>query len=155
MGWTIAGQSCASGRGGRKVRTPHLRKQRRAMRLVTPGGQPRRLCRKAEFHARRVVPGSTRFGAARSRTVPQRLYRQGCATGDSLQENLRDIFLRFTSPVRVKRWGKSPPLSQQCGRHGKPRVVQDQIGGESWPGSLSCAQLCRGLVGVLYARESL
>jgi hypothetical protein len=41
--------------------------------------------------------------------------------------------------VRVKRWGKSPPLRQQCRGHGKPRVVQDQIGGESWPGSLSAS----------------
>jgi hypothetical protein len=41
------------------------------------------------------------------------------------------------SLVRVKRWGKSPPLTQQCVRHGKPRVVQGQIGGESRPGSSS------------------
>jgi hypothetical protein len=41
------------------------------------------------------------------------------------------------SPVRVKRWGKSPPLRWQHRGHGKPREVQDQIGGESWPGSLS------------------
>jgi hypothetical protein len=38
--------------------------------------------------------------------------------------------------VRVKRWGKSPPRPEQSGRHGKPRVVQGQIGGESRPGSL-------------------
>jgi hypothetical protein len=37
----------------------------------------------------------------------------------------------------VKRWGKSPPRHQKWCRHGKPRVVQDQIGGESWPSSLS------------------
>jgi hypothetical protein len=36
--------------------------------------------------------------------------------------------------VRVKRWGKSPPRSGQPGRHGKPRVVQGQIGGEAGPG---------------------
>jgi len=40
------------------------------------------------------------------------------------------------SLARVKRWGKSPPLRWQHRRHGKPRVVQGQIGGESRPGSL-------------------
>lgn len=30
--------------------------------------------------------------------------------------------------VRVKRWGKSPPLQRQLRRHGKPRVVQDRTG---------------------------
>jgi hypothetical protein len=39
----------------------------------------------------------------------------------------------------VKRWGKSPPLVWQQARHGKPRVVQGQIGGESRPGSPSDA----------------
>jgi hypothetical protein len=42
----------------------------------------------------------------------------------------------LASLVRVKRWGKSPPLRQQWRGHGKPRAVQGQIGGESWPGSL-------------------
>jgi len=46
--------------------------------------------------------------------------------------------------VRVKRWGKSPPRRQQCRRHGKPRVVQDQIGGEGWPGPLSLCSLQNG-----------
>ena len=41
------------------------------------------------------------------------------------------------SLARVKRWGKSPPLRWQHRRHGKPRVVQGQIGGESRPGSPS------------------
>src|SRR5437870_3659255 len=41
------------------------------------------------------------------------------------------------SAVRVKRWGKSPPLVWRQTRHGKPRVVQGQIGGESRPGSMS------------------
>ena len=30
--------------------------------------------------------------------------------------------------VRVKRWGKSPPLQAQARRHGKPHRVQGQIG---------------------------
>jgi hypothetical protein len=50
--------------------------------------------------------------------------------------------------VRVKRWGKSPPLVWQQTRQGKPRVVQGQIGGESRPGSSSEANesLPRSLV---------
>ena len=59
---------------------------------------------------------------------------------DSPEENLRDIFQRLPSPVRVKRWGKSPPPRWQHRGHGKPREVQDQIGGQSWPGSLSTAR---------------
>ena len=43
--------------------------------------------------------------------------------------------------VRVKRWGKSPPRRQQWRRQGKPRAVQDQIGGESRPGSMSAFEL--------------
>jgi hypothetical protein len=31
-------------------------------------------------------------------------------------------------PVRVKRWGKSPPRTRQRGRHGKPHREQDQEG---------------------------
>ncbi len=33
--------------------------------------------------------------------------------------------------VRVKRWGKSPPRSWRHGRHGKPRLEQGQVSGES------------------------
>ena len=59
--------------------------------------------------------------------------------GDSSEENLRDIFEWFAALVRVKRWGKSSPPRWQHRGHGKPREVQDQIGGESWPGSLSAS----------------
>lgn len=31
-------------------------------------------------------------------------------------------------PVRVKRWGKSPPLAWRHARHGKPLLEQNQIG---------------------------
>jgi hypothetical protein len=48
------------------------------------------------------------------------------------------------SAVRVKRWGKSPPLVWRQTRHGKPRVVQGQIGGESRPGSMSASSCCCG-----------
>ncbi len=61
----------------------------------------------------------------------------GTQHGDIAQENLRDVFAQLVRLVRVKRWGKSPPLGWQHTRHGKPRVVQGQIGGESRPGSSS------------------
>jgi hypothetical protein len=57
--------------------------------------------------------------------------------GDIKQGNLRGVFGKLARLVRVKRWGKSPPLVWQQARHGKPRVVQGQIGGESRPGSMS------------------
>jgi hypothetical protein len=61
----------------------------------------------------------------------------GTQHGDIAQENLRDVFAQLVRLARVKRWGKSPPLGWQHTRHGKPRVVQGQIGGESRPGSSS------------------
>ena len=36
----------------------------------------------------------------------------GTQPGDSPEENLRDVYTRFVSQVRVKRWGKSPPRRQ-------------------------------------------
>ena len=71
----------------------------------------------------------------RSRKVPQKLKPPG-SHGGIPQGNLRDVFESRAS-ARVKRWGKSPPLVRRRTRHGKPRVVQGQIGGESRPGSLS------------------
>ena len=70
----------------------------------------------------------------------------GAQHGGIAQGNLRDVFEKvpgFTARAklirlaRVKRWGKSPPLRWRRRRHGKPRVVQGQIGGESRPGSMS------------------
>ena len=43
---------------------------------------------------------------------------------DSATERKPPLF----SKVRVKGCGKSAPRLQQCGRHGKPRQEQDQIG---------------------------
>jgi hypothetical protein len=54
--------------------------------------------------------------------------------------------------VRVKRWGKSPPREQQCSRHGKPRAVQDQIGGEGWLGPLPALRFLRS-VGSLIRKD--
>ena len=52
--------------------------------------------------------------------------RETCETSSKCTQRL----------ARVKRWGKSPPLRWRHRRHGKPRVVQGQIGGESRPGSI-------------------
>ncbi len=158
MSRTIAGPSRASGEGGRKVRTPlrewtladlkigHYTSEEkpaafgcgvRASRLVTPGDQPRRLCCKAEFHVSACGAGfnPVRCGCVTDSATENKPPAK--QPGDSQEENLRDIFQRFVSPVRVKRWGKSPPPRWQHRGHGKPREVQDQIGGQSWPGSLS------------------
>jgi len=35
---------------------------------------------------------------------------------------------RLFTEVRVKRWGKGPPLVEQSIRHGKPNPMQDEIG---------------------------
>ncbi len=35
---------------------------------------------------------------------------------------------RSLQGVRVKRWGKSPPLFEQLNGHGKPNPMQDEIG---------------------------
>jgi hypothetical protein len=73
--------------------------------------------------------------------------------GDSPEENLRNVFEWNATKVRVKRWGKSPPLRQQWRRLGKPRVVQDQIGGQSRPGSLSELERVSSLCAAQAARK--
>jgi hypothetical protein len=87
------------------------------------------------------APGNARGAVARRTTVHGKCHRENTASvaypGDSPEENLRNVFEWNATTVRVKRWGKSPPLRQQWRRLGKPRVVQDQIGGQSRPGSLS------------------
>ena len=60
-------------------------------------------------------PGYTR--AARPRGLPT----------DSATETQTACVSQETL-VRVKRWGKSPPLQAQARRHGKPHRVQGQIG---------------------------
>ena len=65
---------------------------------------------------RQVTPGRAGPRGHARRTVPQRTDRR-----------------RVTPPVRVKRRGKSPPRIRQRVRHGKPRSVQGQIGGERRP----------------------
>jgi hypothetical protein len=47
---------------------------------------------------------------------------------DSATENIPPVF-RKELPVRVKRWGKSPPRFRRRRWHGKPYLEQGQIGG--------------------------
>ena len=35
----------------------------------------------------------------------------------------------------MKRWGKSPPRSARAGRHGKPHLEEDRVGGSRGPRS--------------------
>jgi hypothetical protein len=96
----------------------------RATRLVTPG-------ERFGWHRLRPVAADSITESATENIPPAERH------GGIAQENLRDVFAQLVTLVRVKRWGKSPPLVWQHTRHGKPRVVQGQIGGESRPGSSS------------------
>jgi len=62
------------------------------------------------------VPGNTR-GSGQKWVLHGKCHREytagGAYPGDSPEENLRDIFEWNAAQVRVKRWGKSPPLRQQ------------------------------------------
>ena len=104
----------------------------RAARLVTPGGCVREDAAtesatetKPPVRSIRLPP---QWQAGRETFRPQRM-------AGALASAL----------VRVKRWGKSPPREQQCSRHGKPRAVQDQIGGEGWLGPPPCSALRNGV----------
>ena len=85
---------------------------RRAARLVTPGGWA----------------GDGTATDSATENIPPAM----ATSVIGRRQNLRRIYNCCRS-VRVKRWGKSPPRRQQCLRHGKPRAVQDQIGGEGLP----------------------
>src|SRR5713226_6067443 len=106
----------------------------RATRLVTPGGE--------------VEDAGLKPGAATAlRKVPQRIDRRRSEarwhrTGKPvrrlrIEDGLKPASTCSRRLARVKRWGKSPPLRWRHRGHGKPRVVQGQIGGESRPGSMS------------------
>ena len=103
-----------SGTGGKSGHRP-ASAGKRATRLVTPGGAGNGV---TESATENKPPAKESF----------------C---DGRQGNLPNVLPKALLPVRVKRWGKSPPLVWQQTRHGKPRVVQGQIGGESRPGSPS------------------
>jgi hypothetical protein len=122
---------------------------KRATRLVTPGdghagsGHARNYTPELNTWVSGVELSSARCGSvteSATENIPPAEQHGGIA-----QENLRDVFeksgltarAKLNRLARVKRWGKSPPLRWQHRRHGKPRVVQGQIGGESRPGSMS------------------
>src|SRR5882762_11168590 len=99
----------------------------RATRLVTPGELQRTRKRAIRF----TESATENKPPVEWSTVASR--RETCKTSRNAD-----------SAVRVKRWGKSPPLVWRQTRHGKPRVVQGQIGGESRPGSMSASSCCCG-----------
>jgi hypothetical protein len=115
-------------RRGRKVRTPESRAARRAVpratRLVTPGRRSQ--------HA----GASRQAGNAATESATENKPPVGDAPLRRLKGKPYEPPLSAGPPVRVKRWGKSPPRGWQHSRHGKPRVEQGQIGGEGRPGPL-------------------
>jgi hypothetical protein len=140
VSWMIAGLVAQA---ARREESPDT-----TLRMELPGESPalqeRRATLRPAFAGPWVkgnAPGNARGAVARRATVHGECHREDTASvaypGDSPEENLRDVFQWIATKVRVKRWGKSPPLRQQWRRQGKPRVVQDQIGGQSRPGSLS------------------
>jgi hypothetical protein len=75
--------------------------------------------------------------ASRRETCGTSSKRAGLKPGLYMESWAKARLYRLARLARVKRWGKSPPLRWRQRRHGKPRAVQGQIGGESWPGSMS------------------
>jgi hypothetical protein len=131
--------------GHRRRRLARAGDEIRATRLVTPGDGHAGSAAKWSYTLRRcgVELSSARCGSvteSATENIPPAAQHGGIAQG-----NLRDVFeksglmarAKLNRLARVKRWGKSPPLRWQHRGHGKPRVVQGQIGGESRPGSLS------------------
>src|SRR3984893_8205015 len=96
----------------------------RATRLVTPGGESGSTGRNACATRSATESATENRPPAERSTVASR--RETCGTSSKCTQRL----------ARVKRWGKSPPLRWRHRGHGKPRVVQGQIEGESRPGSI-------------------
>jgi len=112
------------------------------------------------------APDNVRGAAARA-AVHGKCHRKETAgeieRGGIEQGNLQDVS-KLIAQVRVKRWGKSPPLVWRQTRHGKPRVVQSQIGGESRPSSLEpsgrllepwCESRPRGMIAAMQSRDCI
>jgi hypothetical protein len=118
----IAGPSCKARAGGKSGHRG-FRSQGRESMGNAPGN-----ARGAAVHVMRAV----RFTESATENKPP----VGWSTVASSRETCKTP-AKADSAVRVKRWGKSPPLVWRQTRHGKPRVVQGQIGGESRPGSMS------------------
>src|SRR5437667_9772458 len=107
----------------------------RATRLVTPGDA-------VEATGRKAAAPKARHGQCHREYTAGAAYasvtgrRKTCDTSST--STLRKVPTALRShQARVKRWGKSPPVRSRDRTHGKPRVVQGQIGGESWPGSFA------------------
>ncbi len=96
----------------------------RATRLVTPGGRAARFAK-----AGREVTATE--SATENETAGD-----ACTSAAGLRQNQGPASFGQAHLARVKRWGKSPPPGWRHPGHGKPRVEQGQIGGESRPGSL-------------------
>src|SRR5579885_3839126 len=95
----------------------------------------RRITRESEW--RRVELGAVRPA---TESATENRPPAECSAAASSRETWETPSESSLGLARVKRWGKSPPLVWRQARHGKPRVVQGQIGGESRPGSLSALQ---------------
>jgi len=71
------------------------------------------------------------FGLVRGKSGHQRAGFPVKAGGACFKTSSRPVpqkTNRLTCEVRVKRWGKSPPLFKQLNGHGKPNPMQDEIG---------------------------
>jgi len=88
--------------GGRKVRTP-------------PGAMPRNRSTPTQEGAGRIHAGGEVVRPPHGKCHREHTAKPG--------RRLLEV-----PAVRVKRWGKSPPLQAQARRQGKPRRVQGQIG---------------------------
>jgi hypothetical protein len=124
-------------RDGRKVRTPSS--ARKSQRGNTPRPSGLGVKGNAPANARGAVVATAFRRSLRRLTESATENRPPAerSTVASRRETCETSSNRSHRLARVKRWGKSPPPRWQHRGHGKPRVVQGQIGGESRPGSMS------------------
>src|ERR1041384_8380438 len=104
--------------------SPDLKRPQSAVRLP------------AILEGRRIAPGASRGRKVRTpkgampRNPATGYTRAGRPRGLPTERAPENDTARVSQEtrVRVKRWGKSPPLQAQARRHGKPHRVQGQIG---------------------------
>ena len=83
------------------------------------------------LHFREAVIRLLTLGLVRGKSGHQRagfLVKAGGACFKTSSRPVPQKTNRLTREVRVKRWGKSPPLFKQLNGHGKPNPMQDEIG---------------------------
>jgi hypothetical protein len=83
------------------------------------------------LHFREAVIRLLTLGLVRGKSGHQRagfLVKAGGACFKTSSRPVPQKTNRLTCEVRVKRWGKSPPLFKQLNGHGKPNPMQDEIG---------------------------